>query len=107
MDPKTLTIGPDTIQQKKLSIRTVKELNNTRQKDETLTVTDNQTWLLSMAFFGDADHIDEIEGAVPYADLLEFYDNVLAYNKLSRAGTGESPAAADQAGSTSPSSAAA
>jgi hypothetical protein len=99
MDPRTITIAGEPVQQQKLSTAVVKELILVRQKDaEKYPIMETTSWVLSYAFFGDDKHTDDVDAAIPYADLDEIYFNVLEYNKLRKgAAAGESAAAAETA----------
>lgn len=105
--PLTITVNGEVIEQKKLSTFAVKHLLNVRQKDESIPAIENQSWTLSQAFYGDDKHIDAVDTAIPFADLGDYFTNVLEFNRLTRTGTtsGESTATAETvASSTSPTS---
>jgi hypothetical protein len=99
--PKTITVDGVIIEQTLLSTKTVKELLNVRQKDDKFTAMENQSWIMSHAFFGDDKHVDVCDEAIPYAYLPEYFTNILEFNRLLKAGpdSGDSPATGETAAS--------
>ena len=95
--PKSITVDGNTLAQRKLSTKVVKELLIVRQKDsEKYPPLDNISWLASWAFFGDDKHSDDVDGVVAYEDMEPLFTNILQYNSLLKTVPGEVAATVDQ-----------